>query len=335
MKLLQQSPGEATALADDLLIHVTGFFRDPEAWEALRERVIVPLVAGREPDGQIRCWVTACSTGDEAYTLAILLTEEAEQARKRLDIKVFATDMADRTLSQARAGVYPGGIEADVSPERLERFFMKEDAVYRVRPDLRERVIFAPQNVLRDPPFSRLDIATCRNLLIYLEPEVQERVLGLLHFGLREGGALFLGTSETIATGDGMFEPIDKKAKIFSRIGPTRHESVEFPLPHPLTVAPLSTQPVGVSRLAGPGATFAQITQRALLEHHLPAAVLVDGDYRIQYYHGDTSLFLGPPCGEPTRDLMELLVDGVRNAVRVALRRAAADKARRQSLAGG
>ena len=173
----------------------------------------------------------------------MLLVEEAERANKRLDIKVFATDMAERTLAQARAGVYPGGIEAEISPERLGRFFAKEDAVYRVRPDLRERVVFAPQNVLQDPPFSRLDIATCRNLLIYLEPDVQERVLSLLHFGLREGGALFLGTSETVSGTDGMFEPIDKKAKIFRRVGPTRHGSADFPLPHALR--PAATRDTG------------------------------------------------------------------------------------------
>lgn len=328
VRLLRQTPGEVTALADDLLIHVTGFFRDPEAWEALRKRVIVPLIASREPDAQLRCWVTACSTGDEAYTLAILLVEEAERVGKPLDIKVFATDMADRTLTQARAGVYPGGIEADVSPERLERFFQKEDAVYRVQQELRERVVFAPQNVVQDPPFSRLDIATCRNLLIYLEPELQQRVLALLHFGLREGGALFLGSSETIAGADGVFEPIDSKARIFRRIGATRHGLVDFPLPHALRgVRRGGASPDAASesseRRPGPRPTFAQVTRRALLEHHLPAAVLVDRDFRILYFQGDTRVFLGQPTGEPTRDLMALASEGVRTAVRVALRRAA------------
>ena len=185
-KLLRQSPTEVVALSDDLLIHVTGFFRDAEYWEALRQNVVVPLIAAREPESAVRCWVTACSSGEEAYSLAILLVEEAERISKALDIKVFATDMAERSLQNARGGLYPGGIEADVSPPRLSRFFLKEDAVYRVRPDLRERVVFAPQNVLQDPPFSRLDIVTCRNLLIYLEPDVQHRVLELMHFGLRE-----------------------------------------------------------------------------------------------------------------------------------------------------
>ena len=144
--------------------------------------------------------------------------------------------MAERTLQNARHGVFPGGIEAEIPPERLERFFQPEDAVYRVRQELRELVVFAPQNVLQDPPFSRLDIVTCRNLLIYLEPSVQQRVLALLHFGLREGGALFLGTSETIAGAEDLFEPIDKKARIFRRVGPTRHGSIDFPLPRTVAI---------------------------------------------------------------------------------------------------
>jgi two-component system CheB/CheR fusion protein len=230
-RLLRQSPTEVTALADDLLIHVTGFFRDPEAWEALREKVVVPLVEGREPGGPVRAWVAACSSGEEAYTLAMLLAEESDRAGKRLDVKVFATDLAERALAHARAGVYPGGIESEIPPDRLARFFQKEDEAYRVRQDLRDRVVFAPQNILQDPPFSRLDIACCRNLLIYLEPDLQQRVLGLLHFGLREGGALFLGTSETITGTDDLFEPVDKKARIYRRVGATRHGLVEFPLP--------------------------------------------------------------------------------------------------------
>ena len=339
-RMLRQAPNEVTALADDLLIHVTGFFRDSEAWDTLRERVIVPLVAGRENDSEIRCWVTACSSGEEAYSLAMLLIEEAERTSKHLDINIFATDMADRTLTNARNGVYPGGIEAEVTPERLCRFFEKDDATYRVRQDLRECVVFAPQNLLQDPPFSRLDIATCRNLLIYLEPDVQHRVLALLHFGLREGGTLFLGTSETLGGAEELFEPVDKKNRIFRRVGPTRHGMVDFPLPHALRTAQLRNgngdnggghpggDPArGVERRPGFRPSFAQLTQHTLLEHHTPAAVLVDRDYHILYYHGDAQPFLGQPSGEPTRDVIALAREGMRGAVRVALHRAAAQNA--------
>ena len=321
-RVLRQTPSEVTALADDLLINVTGFFRDPEAWEALRTCVVAPLVEAREDDSTIRAWVTACSTGQEAYTLAMLLVEEVERTGKNIDIKIFATDMADRTLANARQGVYPGGIESEITPERLERFFQREDSVYRVRPDLRARVVFAPQNVLRDPPFSRLDIVTCRNLLIYLQPELQQRVLGLLHFGLRDGGALFLGSSETVGAGN-LFDIIDKRARIFRRVGPSRHGAVEFQLSRkamamyrePSSVldhAPIPTR-----------LTLGQLTMRALLEHHVTGAVTIDREFRILYYHGNTSPFLRQPAGEPTRDLIAVVRDTVRGAVRAAVQRAA------------
>ncbi len=314
-RVLRQSTTEVIALGDDLLIHVTGFFRDPSAWESLRTQVIVPLVASREPNAQIRCWVTACASGEEAYTLAMLLAEESERARKPLDIKVFATDTAERTLANARGGVYPGGIEAEISPQRLERFFQKEDAVYRVRQELRQSVIFAPQNILQDPPFSRLDIATCRNLLIYLEPSVQTRLLTVLHFGLRQGGTLFLGTSETIGDASDLFEVVDKKSRIYRRVGPTRHGIMEFPLPRG---TPPGYEPVK------PGArpTMAQLTNAALLARHVPAAVTVDRDFRIVYYHGNTHAYFEQPTGEPTRDILAIALEPMRGAVRAALQRA-------------
>ena len=333
---LRQSPTEVTTLADDLLIHVTGFFRDPEAWEALRHRFIAPLVEAREGGGGLRAWVTACSSGEEAYSLAMLLVEESERVGKPLDIKVFATDLADRTLAQARAGAYPGGIESEINPERLDRFFVRDDAIYRVKPVLRDRVVFAPQNVLQDPPFSRLDIVTCRNLLIYLEPEVQQRVLGLLHFGLREGGALFLGTSESVAGAEDLFELIDRKARLFRRVGPTRHGEVVFPLPHALPAgapsAAAGIRAAGVSRARSWGEggrpSLEALTQRTLLAQHTPPAVTVDRDGRILFYHGDSSPFLQQLTGEPTRDLMLLARDGIRGAVRVALHRAISEAAK-------
>ena len=320
-RLLRQSPVEIAALIDDLLIHVTGFFRDPEAWEALRQHVVIPLIASRESGELLRCWVTACSSGEEAYSLAILLVEECERVSKSFDIKVFATDTADRTLLNARNGLYPGGIEAAISPARLDHFFQKEDGLYRIRQDIREKVVFAPQNVLQDPPFSRLDIATCRNLLIYLEPEVQHRVLHLLHFGLRDGGALFLGGSETVPPEDNLFQVIDKKARIFRRVGPTRHGVVDVPLPRAGGGVVTAGQP---DRLTG-RPSMAQLTTKALLDWHVPAAVTVDRDLRIQYFHGNTHLYLTQPTGEPTRDLLLLTNETIRGSVRAALHKAIAE----------
>lgn len=302
--LLRQSPHEATALCDDLLIHVTGFFRDPEAWEALREQVIVPLVAGRESQSSIRCWVTACASGEEAYTLAMLLAEAAEAARKTFDIKVFATDTAERTLSHARSGTYPMGIESEVTPERLQRFFDKDELHYRVKSELREMVVFAPQNVIQDPPFSRLDICTCRNLLIYLEPTLQKRVLSLLHFGLREGGALMLGTSETVTGVDDLFEQLDKRGRIFRRIGSSRHGLLDFQFPTERN----RSEPERFPIRPGTKVSVAQVTSKLLLDKFTPPAVTVNRQNEILYFHGDTSQYLTQPSGEPTRDLLDVSV---------------------------
>ncbi len=328
-RLVRQSPSEATSLADDLLIHVTGFFRDTSAWEAMHQRVIVPLVAEREPGSQVRAWVTACSSGEEAYTLAMLLLEEAERAGKALGIKVFATDMATRPLQQARAGIFPGGIESEVDPQRLEKFFEKVDSVYRIKPHLRECVVFAPQDVLEDPPFSKLDIVSCRNLLIYLEPEVQQRVLSLLHFGLREGGALFLGSSETVGAAEGMYDVIDKQSRIFRRVGPTRRGLMDFVLPRLHRGDPNARRKSAEFQppeLRGAGrSSIGSLTARTLLEKHIHAAVTVNRGNNIVYFHGNTRAFLEQPVGEPTGDLFQLAREELRGPIRVALHRCAAE----------
>ena len=324
VRSLRQTPSEVTALADDLLIHVTGFFRDPEVWEAFKARVIEPLVAEKVDGSAIRCWVTACSSGEEAYTIGILLSEAAEAAGKRLDIKIFATDTAERSLAQARAGIFPGGIEGEITPPRLARWFDKDDAFYRVKKELRELVVFAPQNVLQDPPFSRLDLCTCRNLLIYIEPEVQRRVLSLLHFGLREGGALLLGNSETITGAEDLFEPVEKKMRIYRRIGLTRHGVMNFPSPHVAVPKRLADEAESVQRPL-PRATVARLANAALLDRHTPPAVVIDRGGEVVYFHGQTDPFLGQPRGEPTRELLLLAREDVRGSLRAALHRAMGD----------
>jgi two-component system CheB/CheR fusion protein len=324
--MLSQNPSEVNALVSDMMIHVTGFFRDGDAWEALRKQVIEPLVAERDSATSIRAWVTACSTGEEAFTLAMLLTEAAEAKKKNFDIKIFATDTGEIALAQARSGVFPGGIESELSTARLERFFDREDAVYRIKKELRELVVFAPQNLLEDPPFSRLDICTCRNLLIYLKPEVQQRVLWLLHFGLRDGGALMLGNSEMTSGEEGLFEPIDKKWRIYRRVGPTRHGLMEFPRRHVSGGENGGDQP-GLAR-APSRASVPQQTHRALLDRYTPPAVVVDRQYRIVYFHGETARFLDQPQGEPTHDLLSLVREPLRGATREALHKAFATNKR-------
>lgn len=316
VRLLRQAPPEVHLLADDLLIHVTGFFRDPDVWDALRKKVIDPLVADRPDGGVIRAWVSACSTGEEAFSLAIVLIEAAKAVDKHFDIKIFATDTAERALNHARASLFPGGIESEVSPERLQRFFDVEDNSYRIKKELRELVVFAPQNILQDPPFSRLDICTCRNLFIYLEPPVQRRALDLLHFSLREGGILLLGNSENISNSDDLFDPVDRKHRIFRRVGPTRHGSVAFPMPTPeleadATKHDLMTRP-----------TVSQLARKTLLEEFTPPGVVIDENHTIVYFHGNTDRYLEPPKGEPTHDLISVVKAPLRAFVRSAVLRA-------------
>jgi two-component system CheB/CheR fusion protein len=323
--ILRSSTNEVGALANDLMINVTGFFRDPEAWEALRVGVIIPLIASKQEGQTIRCWVSACASGEEAYTLAMLIAEELH-GREHIDVKIFATDTADRSLALARAGVYPGGIEADLTPERLERFFDRDEHAFRVKKEVRDMVVFAPQDVLRDPPFSRIDICTCRNLLIYLEPDTQRRVLSLLHFALRDGAYLFLGNTESFTGSEHLFEVISKKWRIYRRTGAAQ---LRFPSVAESPSMRLRDETArysdGLQNPDAPRASATLLIQRALLEHYGPPTVVVDRGDRIVYFHGATGEFLDPPAGEPTRDLLLLLRTPLRLPVRTALRNAMRD----------
>lgn len=225
---LRTHSDERQLLINDLLINVTNFFRDPEVWKTFERAVVEPLVRERAADQPIRVWIPACSTGEEAYTAAMVLAEHVENAGKHCPIKVFATDPGERGLGYARQGEYPDSIELDVPPERLERFFEKQDGSYVVKKHIRESVVFAPQNLLTDPPFSRLDVITCRNLLIYLEPDIQQKLIALFHFALGESGYLLLGTAETIGRHEDLFAPVSKKHRIYRKVGQTRHDRSTF-----------------------------------------------------------------------------------------------------------
>jgi two-component system CheB/CheR fusion protein len=314
---LRSDPDEIKALSADLTINVTGFFRDPEAWDALTEKVIAPLVRERPADSTIRVWLPGCSTGEEAYSIGILLLEQAEAAEKNFDLKLFATDVADGVLTAARAGQYPGSIALDVGEKRLERFFETQDDTYYVKKTLREAITFAPQNLLEDPPFSRLDLISCRNLLIYLEPAAQKHALGLFHFALREGGYLFLGPAETVTGQEDLFQSISKKWRIYRRLGPTRHDLVDFP---PVR----SKEPksdAGEGGAPEPRTPSRDVLDQAIVEHHAPASVLIDAQFRVHYFRGPTDDYLGPPSGEPTHHLLEIARPGLRTPLRVAIRK--------------
>ncbi len=320
-ELLRTNPDEINALTEDLLISVTGFFRDPEAWRTLDETVLAPLVAERAAGTEIRLWVPACATGEEAYTLAMLAIERAEAAHKQFNLKVFATDGREENLMPARQGAYPEAALSGVSPERLRRFFDPLSGSYRVKKELREGIVFASQNLLRDPPFSRLDLITCRNFLIYLEPEAQKKVISLFYFALQDGGHLFLGNAEAIGQHDELFETVSKKWRIYRRIGPTRHDLVDFPVfgtPRRLQ----HTEDPNRHQADAPQARAAEVARRVLLERYAPASVLIDHNARILYFHGSTGDYLEPPSGEPTRDLPAMAREGLRPQLRGAVRQA-------------
>lgn len=315
LRILRNDPEEGVALAGDLIISVTGFFRDPEAWQALEEKVIAPMVADRENRSSIRVWTPGCSTGEEAYSLAMLITEHAEKAGKQFDLKVFATDVQEDNLRKARDGIYPQAALSSFPPERLRRFFDKLHGSCQVRKDLRDMVVIAPQNVLRDPPFSRLDLVSCRNLLIYLEAEAQRKIIALAHFALKEGGHLFLGNAETVGRHDDLFETVSKKWRIYRRIGATRHDLMDFPSRHrnkfeQSAMSPETTAPV------------ADVARRALLERYAPASVLIDGNSRVLYYHGPTGDYLEQPTGEPTKDLLAMARLGLSAKLHAIIREA-------------
>ncbi len=321
VELLRSQPGERETLARDLMINVTGFFRDPEAWTTFDQTVVIPLVAERDSGAAVRLWVPACSTGEEAYTLAMLLVDRAEAANKQFDIKLFATDGRDDNLDTARAGVYAEGAVTAIPPHLLERHFDKLDGTHRVKEALREMVVFASHNLLRDPPFSQIDIVSCRNLLIYLDPVAQKRALGLMHFALRQGGHLLLGNAESVSGRDDLFETLSKKWRIFRRIGPTRHDILDFPLLSGRS-RPSNNAESAMPDTGRPPQHIVDVAQRALLERFAPASVLIDRNGQVVWFHGSTGAYLEPPQGEPSRDLLAMARHGLRAKLRHAVRQA-------------
>src|SRR5215471_17761667 len=232
VRFLRENPREIEMLFKELLIGVTSFFRDPGAWEHLKKEVMPALLSTRSSGGVLRAWVPGCSTGEEAYSLAMVFREAMEPFKpvRNIALQIFATDLDRDAIEKARQGLYPDNIAADVSPERLRRFFVQEERGYRVGKEIREMVVFAPQNIIMDPPFTKLDILSCRNLLIYLSSELQKKLIPLFHYSLNPGGLLFLGSAETIGTFSGLFAPLDSKVRLYRRLDqPAIGVPVEFP----------------------------------------------------------------------------------------------------------
>jgi two-component system CheB/CheR fusion protein len=324
VKFLQQPTAEAGALFYDFLIGVTKFFRDADAFQVLEDRVI-PAIVGADPGGApLRIWVPACSTGEEAYSIAILLTERMEALRLVCPVKIFATDIDGRAIATARQGCYPASIAADLTPDRLARFFTAEAGGYQISKAVRDLLIFSEQDVVRDPPFSRLDLISCRNLLIYMGAELQRKLVPVFHYALKPGGLLFLGTSETASEFGEFFAALDRTAKVYRR-------KTDHPLLHPTpantSAAPTTSSPAPLrpADAKPPGPTsLRERTEQALLRLAFPAAALVTAAGDILYLHGRAGMYLEPAPGEAgTQNILKMARTGLRAELTRTLRQAA------------
>jgi two-component system CheB/CheR fusion protein len=330
--LLRSDARELDLLAKDLLIHVTSFFRDPRTFALLAEKIVPDIVRNHAPDRNIRIWVAGCSTGEETYSLAMLFLEQIALENRSLKLQIFASDIDPDAVASARGGLYQETIEKDVSAARLARFFTKEDHCYRVTPELRSTVVFTVQDLLADPPFSRLDLVSCRNLLIYLRPEAQEKVVALLHFALREGGVVLLGGAETVGNVDGRFEAISKADRIYRRIGRSRPGELSALISPAYRAGPLRRHDQEQKGLRS--AALADLCQRLVMETYAPAAVLINRKYECLYFLGPTDSYLKIAPGHPDQNLLTMAREGLRTKLRAAVQRAGQEN-RRIVVAGG
>lgn len=321
---LRDTPLEVDTLFRELLIGVTSFFRDPQAFESLREHVIGPHLSDASREN-MRIWVPGCSTGEEAYSIAILIREHPEQQKKRMPVHIFATDIDIISIEKARAGVYPDSIAADISTERLDRFFTKDESSYRIHKDIRDMVVFAKQDVLKDPPFSRLDLITCRNLLIYLDVEAQKMILPMFHYALNRNGHLLLGNSETAGEFSELFAAVDKRWKLYRQegVGLIRTQRGIYLPP----LAPAAPARWNHSKLdTGQPVAARDLAEQALLEGYIPSSVLINSESQVLYIHGRTGKYLEPASGDASLNLLTMARDGIRMELAAAVRTAAVQK---------
>lgn len=321
---LQQNPGELEALYRDILINVTSFFRDPEVFDALKEKVFPRLIIERRQHDPVRVWTIGCSTGEEAYSVAMAWAEFAGTNSTQVKLQVFATDLNETGVTTARTGVYPKDIAQDLSPERLRRFFVEVDGHYRIAKEIREACVFSRHNVLGDPPFSRIDLISCRNLLIYLERVLQQKVLPTLHYALKPGGFLWLGSSETVGAFGNLFEVEDGKHRMYSKKPGSLARASYFPARR--GASPRTSFALPVARPSD-GTSLHREADRLLLSRFAPPCVLVTADLEILQYRGDTGAFLSPTSGRASLHLLKMLREGLVGGVRAAVLRATKEKA--------
>ena len=323
---LERNPQEADILFRELLISVTTFFRDPDAFDALKEHLSQRLFTSKSDGDTVRVWVPGCATGEEAYSVAIIIRECMAELQRHLGVQIFGTDLDAHAIETARSGLYPDGIAADVGPQRLERFFAREENKYRINKDVRQWLVFAPHNLIADPPFTKLDLITCRNLLIYLNADLQRQLLPHMHYALRPDGLLMLGSSETIGTFTELFEPIEKKWKIYVR----RPASAAVPGLVDLTAAePPALEAAPPATKDQPHiASMADTVGQLLLNHFAPPTVIVNDRGDIRHIHGRTGKYLEPASGRPVLNILKMARKGLEIELAAALRKAAKERTR-------
>ena len=321
---IQANPSEIDALFKNLVIGVTSFFRDPDAWAVLEQQELPKLLRQKEHDAAIRFWVAGCSTGEEAYSLAMILFETMDKVKRHFNVQIFATDIDASAVETARRGVYPESIGADVSPKRLKKYFTKEENGFKVKKHIRDMVVFSIQNIVKDPPFSRLDLASCRNLMIYLDNVLQKKIIPMFHYTLNPGGILFLGTSESIGDCTDLFHPLDPKWKIFERKKGVLDRFMDYPreINYGAQSRIESDEDIKLTATSGMQA----VVEKAILDKYAPAGALINDKYEILHFVGNTDRYLMPPTGKPSFNILNMAREGLKNQLTKTLHKAVHEK---------
>ncbi len=320
-RYLQENSGEVHRLLKEFLILVTSFFRDPGVFDVLAGTVIPDILAHKEEGGHVRVWVPGCATGEEALSIAMLIVEAMGKLNKRMALQVFATDIDPEAIKRARLAEYPESIAADVSRERLKRFFIKKNGTYKVKKDIRDSLVFAVQDLVTDPPFSKLDMISCRNVLIYMDAPLQKKILPLFHFTLNPNGYLLLGTSESVGGFVNLFAPVDIKAKIYKAKKILSQQFARL-LPGEASITGL-TDPGKVGPMT---MSVQELVEKTILAEYAPACVLIDEKHNVIYFHGTIGRYLTYPPGAPTHNIIKIAPDPLRHRLPLALVKALRDK---------
>ncbi len=318
LRYLKENLAEVHILFKELLINVTSFFRDTEAFDLLKKEILPQLFQDKPEDHVFRVWVAGCATGEEAYSIAILLRELMDERQQELKIQIYSTDLDEDAIAYARAGVYPPSIVQDVSAERLRRFFVKEEVGYRIKKDIREMMVFAVHNIIKEPPFTRLDLLSCRNLMIYLESELQNRLIPLFHYALKPGGVLFLSPSESTGNHTELFSSINRKWKFY--ISTNNKSSSRTLMTSPMIRDHGSSGAVpeeAMKKTTEPN--LPELTRRLLIQFFAPASVITDKKGELIYVHGDTGKYLRPGPGQASLNVIEMAREGLEIELRTAI----------------